>query len=88
MKWLWLWLLVIPVPMHGQGWARRVIGRVHYRDVTDVPRAYQRPDDPMMGEMWFLVGDDGTLCRVTAAEWVMAQDTEDWRCRWRYARGP
>lgn len=70
-----------------EGWERRIIGRLHFRDIEDVPFAYQRPDDPLIGEIWFLVGDDGSLCRVSAADWVMAQDVADWRCRWRYARG-
>lgn len=78
--------LMIPTPGVAQ-WPRKVIDRLHFRDVTEVPFEYTRPGDPIVGEMWFLVADDESWCLVSAPEWVMAETGEDWICRWRRPRG-
>lgn len=62
---------------------QRVTNRQQYLNARDVPVGWRRPDDPVAGEMYFLFSDQGYGCAVTAADFTMARDGDDWLCVWR-----
>ncbi len=56
-----------------------------FRDSRCAP--WYRPTDPIMGEMYLLVGDGRWACVVSPEEYVLAQDGQEWECEWRPPRG-
>lgn len=65
---------------------QRIVARAAYLDARDVPAPWRRPDDPVAGQVFFLVSNEGSTCPATAADFTMAADNTEWLCVWRHAR--
>jgi len=65
------------------GWWRRIRDRRPYPDVKDLPTGFRRTTDPVAGPIYLLFADDGTVCVVDDATFVMARDGDEFRCVWR-----
>lgn len=66
----------------------RVVDRQPYLDIEEVPNQFRHlGEDPIAGKVYFLFSEQGHACMVDAIDFVMAQNGENWPCKWRIPRG-